>query len=134
MDELPHWERGTPALLCVAGQHAIPISTAVRVDGLRVAFALGGRRETLRLLREDPAASVSILGRGLAFTAYGPARVARESMRSSPGVVGMELAVERLEDHLADGRTEMLNGARWGWRDDRAAADYPALLEELENL
>ena len=78
---------------------------------------------------------MSILGRGLAFTAYGQARVVRESLRSSPGVVAAGAAPwNGWQDHLADGRTEMLDGARWSWRDDRAAADYPALLDELEGL
>ena len=34
MEGLPHWEQGTPAVLCVAGPHAIPVSTAVRDEVL----------------------------------------------------------------------------------------------------
>ena len=41
MDILPHWEQGTPGVLCVAGPHAIPISTAVRGSDSRLVFALG---------------------------------------------------------------------------------------------
>lgn len=131
MGELPQWEQGTPALLCVAGHHAIPISTAVRLDGRRLAFGLGRRRETLTRLRADPGASISILARGLAFTAHGQARVVREELEASTGVVGLELIVDRVHDHLADGRTEMLSGAEWRWNDERAAAEAPAILEEL---
>ena len=40
VDILPHWEQGTPGVLCVAGPHAIPISTAVRGSDSRLVFAL----------------------------------------------------------------------------------------------
>jgi hypothetical protein len=42
--------------------------------------------------------------------------------------------VERIQDHLADGRTEMLDGARWRWLDERAAEAEPRILAELEEL
>jgi hypothetical protein len=42
--------------------------------------------------------------------------------------------VERVQDHLADGRTELVDGARWRWRDERAAEAAPAILDELSRL
>jgi hypothetical protein len=39
MDELPGWPQGTVAILAVSGPHAIPVSTAVRLTGDRLAFA-----------------------------------------------------------------------------------------------
>ena len=74
MDVLPSWPPGTAAVLCVAGPHAIPVSTAIRAGDRRVLLALGGRRETLRRLRdEDPAAALCVMAEGLAFTAKGQA-------------------------------------------------------------
>jgi hypothetical protein len=133
MDALPDWERGTPALLVVAGPHAIPISTAVRRGDARVVFALGRRRETLRRLRGEPAAALALLGRGLAFTAYGSAAVIRDEIEAAP-VAAVELVVERIDDHLADSRTEMIDGARWRWTDAEAADADPLILAELESL
>jgi hypothetical protein len=49
-------------------------------------------------------------------------------------VVAVELHVEGVQDHLADGRTEMLDGARWRWRDEGAAAAEPLIVAELERL
>ena len=37
-------------------------------------------------------------------------------------------------DHLADGRTEVLDGAPWRWVDEDAAALQPRILEELKRL
>jgi hypothetical protein len=129
--DLPHWERGTPAILCVAGPHAIPVSTAVRAGPDRLLLALGGRRETLRRLRADPSVALCLLGRGLAFTAYGTASVAREGLEAAPDVVPVELHVERVQDHLADGRTDLLDGARWRWTDARLAESEPRIVDEL---
>ena len=130
---LPHWERGTPGVLCAAGPHAIPVSTAVRVDDRRVRLALGAGRETLRRLRADPAAALCLLGRGVGFTAYGAAVVVREELEAAP-VTGVELRVESVQDHLADGRTELLDGARWRWLSEEASAAEPLIVAELERL
>jgi Pyridoxamine 5'-phosphate oxidase len=124
---LPDWEQGTPAILCVAGPHAIPLSTAVRGGDDRILFALGRDRETLRRLREDARAAVCLLGEGIAFTATGRAAVLREELEAA-------LAVERVQDHLADGRTEILDGARWRWTDERAREAEPLIVEELRAL
>jgi len=117
----------------VAGPHAIPVSTAVRLGDDRLAFALGRRRETLERLRADPRVALSLLGTELAFTAYGSAAVVREPLEAAP-VVGVELRVDSVQDHLADGRTEMLDGARWRWLDPKAAGVDPAIVAELATL
>jgi hypothetical protein len=131
---LPEWERGTPGFLVVAGLHAIPISTAVRAGDGRLLFALGAARETLARLRDDPRAAFCLLGRGLAFTAHGSAAVVRDELESAPGVVAVELRVAGVQDHLADGRTELLDGAPWRWLDERGAEAEPRIVAELERL
>jgi hypothetical protein len=134
VDELPEWEEGTPAIVCAAGPHAIPVSTAVRVSGHVLRFALGGRREMLRRLREEPGVAVCILGEGIAFTAFGRGEVVREQLEAAPDVAAIELRVERVQDHLADGRTEMLDGARWRWLDQGLAETEPPIRAELARL
>lgn len=127
---LPEWERGTPAVLVAEGPHAIPVSTAVRRGDDRIVFALGRRRTMLARLRAHPDAALCVLGRGLAFTAYGRATVIREELDSAP-VTALELRVARVQDHLADGRTEMLDGARYRWLEDAAAEAEPRIAAEL---
>jgi hypothetical protein len=131
---MPHWEEGTPAIVCVAGPYAIPVSTAVRVSGSVLRFALGGGRETLRRVRESPDAVVCMLGEGFAFSAYGRAEVIREGLESGPDVVAVELRAERVQDHLADGRTELVDGARWRWLDPQMAESEPKIRDELKRL
>ena len=134
MEPLPEWERGTPAVLCVAGPHAMPISTAVRVADDRVRFALGRERETLRRLREDDHVALLVMGEGLAFSVYGTAAVIAEQLDVADTVVAVELRVAEVQDHLADGRTEMIDGARWRWTDDKLAESEPQIWAELERL
>jgi len=134
MERLPQWEQGTPAVLCAAGPHAIPVSTAVRVGDLRLMFALGRKREMLRRLREDEHAALLVMGKGLAFSAYGTAAVVAEELEVADTVVAVELRVERVQDHLADGRTDMVDGARWRWTDDQLAESEPKIVAELERL
>jgi hypothetical protein len=131
---LPTWPSGTPALLCVAGQHAIPVSGYVRAGDDRVVVALGARRTTLARLRSDPAVSFCVLAQGVAFTAHCRAEVVRESMDAAPGNTAVELRVEGIQNHLADGRTRILDGARWEWTDEEAASLQPRILKELEGL
>ncbi len=57
----------------------------------------------------------------------------REPLEAAP-VVGVELRVESVQDHLADGRTEMLDGARWRWLDAQAAGADPKIVAELATL
>jgi Pyridoxamine 5'-phosphate oxidase len=134
VERLPEWERGTPAVLCAAGPHAIPISTAVRVADDTIRFALGREREMLRRLREDERAALLVMGKGLAFSAYGAATVVAEQLEAADTVVAVELRVERVQDHLADGRTDMVDGARWRWTDESLAESEPRIWEELERL
>jgi hypothetical protein len=134
MAALPDWPRGTPALLCTNGPHAIPVSTALRGGDARIVFALGSGRETLSILRRDPRSAICVLAEGAAFTAYGSARVVREQLEAAPHVVALELLVDEVEYHLADSRTEMLDGARWRWTDAKAADEEPLILEELAGL
>jgi hypothetical protein len=130
---LPDWEPGTPAVLIVAGPHAIPVSTSVRRGGERVVFALGRRRETLIRLRADSSAALCVMGRGVAFTAYGRAFVLRDELDAAP-VAAIELRVERVQDHLADGRTEMVDGARYEWRDEEALRAESRIRNELATI
>jgi hypothetical protein len=134
MERLPQWERGTPAVLCAGGPHVIPISTAVRVADDTIRFALGREREMLHRLREDGRAALLVMGKGLAFSAYGWAAVVAEELEVADTVVAVELRVERFQDHLADGRTEMVDGARWRWTDEQLAESEPKIWAELEGL
>ena len=130
---MPHWEEGTPAIVCVAGPHAIPVSTAMRVSGSVLRFALGGERETLSRLRESAEVAVCILGEGIAFSVYGRGEVVRE-LESAPGVVAVEVRADRIQDHLADGRTALVDGARWRWLDPGLAESEPRIRAELLDL
>ncbi len=135
MDALPTWPPGTAAVLCVSGPHAIPVSTAIRAGDRRVLLALGGRRETLRRLREeDPAAALCVMAETLAFTAKGRARVVKEGVEAAPALAVVEIAVEEVVDHLADGRTSMDAAVAWHWLDAKAAASDPEIRAELEEL
>ena len=134
MDALPHWEQGTPGILCVAGPHAIPVSTAVRAGDQRVLMALGRGRETLRRLRDDSRAALCVLGEGIAFTAHGRASVAAEQLEASDRVVAVGLDVEGVQDHLADGRTQILDGVRWRWIDEQFGAVEERIVAELARL
>ena len=135
MDSLPSWPPGTATVLCVAGPHAIPVSTAIRAGDRRVLLALGGRRETLRRLRDqDPAAALCVMAEGLAFTAKGRARVVQEGVEVARSLVVVELAVDEVVDHLADGRTAMDAAPAWHWSDDRAAESDPLIRAELQAL
>jgi hypothetical protein len=130
---LPSWEPGTPGVLCVSGPHAIPVSTAVRAGADRLLLALGARRETLRRLQADPQVAFCLLGEAVAFTAYGEARVVAERLASAP-VAAVQLRVTSVADHLADGRTEMLDGARWRRTEERYAESDAAIAAELRGL
>jgi Pyridoxamine 5'-phosphate oxidase len=134
MERLPEWERGTPGVLCVAGPHPIPVTAFLRAGDDRVLLAIGRRRETLRRLREEPSVALLVMGKGLAFTAHGRARVIAEELDATDTVVAVELSVDRVQDHLADGRTEMLDGARWYWCDEQDGKAEDAIVAELARL
>jgi hypothetical protein len=128
------WPPGTPGVLVVAGPHAIPVSTAVRAGDRRLLFALARSRETLDRLRDDPGAALALLAEGVAFTAYGEAGVVRESLQRAPTVAALELHVERVQDHLAASRAEILGGVQWRWGEESAGAADAAVMAELEEL
>jgi hypothetical protein len=134
MDRLPDWTPGTPAVLCPVGPHPIPVSTAVRAGDRRIVMALGRRREALRRLREDPAAALCLMGEGVAFTAFGRAHVVAEDLEAADTVVAAALEVERIQDHLADGRTQILDGVRWSWTDEQFDEAEKAIVAELQSL
>ncbi len=121
-------------MLCVEGPHAIPVSTATRAGDRRVLLALGGERETLDRLRADPGVALCLLGPGFAFSAYGAARVLEQELAAAPSVTVVELRVERVQDHLADGRTDLLGGVSWRWREAQVAETDRELLDELDRL
>jgi hypothetical protein len=134
VEQLPQWDAGTPATLTVHGPHVIPVSTAVRAGDDRLVFALARRRDALARLREDPSVALCVLGAGVAFTAEGEASVVREQLDASPHVAAVELRVRRVHDHLADGRTEMLDGARWRFTSEEAREADAALRRELAEM
>jgi hypothetical protein len=134
VDALPHWERGTVGVLCVDGPHAIPVSTATRAGALRVLLTLGGGRETLTRLRADPRVALCLLGPGFAFSAYGAASALEQKLSVAPSVTVVELRIEYLQDHLADERTDLLDGVRWRWREAEASDTDRQLIDELERL
>jgi hypothetical protein len=121
-------------VLSVHGPHAIPVSTATRASDDRIVFALARSRSTLAALREHPAAALCVLGEAVAFTAYGEARVIGEKLDASPHVAAVELSVRSVQDHLADGRTAMLDGARWHFTSDDAREADQAVRTELARL
>jgi hypothetical protein len=49
-------------------------------------------------------------------------------------VVAVELLVDRIQDHLADKRTEMLDGARWRWCAEEHGEAEDVILAELARL
>jgi hypothetical protein len=134
VERLPDWIPGTPGVLCPVGPHPIPVSTALRAGDRRIVMALGRRREALRRLQEDPAAAFCLMGEGAAFTAHGRASVVAEQLESTDTVVAVALEVERIQDHLADERTEILDGVRWRWTDRKFDEAEEAMLAELRRL
>jgi hypothetical protein len=136
MDALPHWPPGTVALLATGAgtPHVIPVSTALRAGDDRVLLALAHRRESLRRLREDPAAALALLAEGdVACTAYGTARVVADPLPGAENVVGVELRVEAVQDH-GSSRFQIDEGVRWHWVDadaERGDASTRAALRAL---
>jgi hypothetical protein len=118
----------------VSGPHAIPVSTAIRGSDRLLVLALGRRRETLARLRDDPAVAFCLLGAGVAFSAYGRARVLREELEGAGHVAAVAIEVERIDDHLAGSRTELIDGVRWRWTEGAARDDERRIVAELREL
>jgi hypothetical protein len=131
MTVLPEWAQGTVGVLCAAGPHPIPVSTAVRAGDDRLLFALGPGRETLARLRENPRAAFCLMAEGLAFTAHGFVSVVREEMEA--GTVALALEVDHVQDHI-DPRTELLSAVGWRWADQDADEVDRRVRAELDRL
>jgi hypothetical protein len=128
MDVLPHWPEKTATVLSTGAgaPHAIPVSTAVRRGDRTLRFALSLRRESLVRLRADPRCAVTVMARGLAFTALGRATVVAELER----IAVLELAVEDIQDHDSP-RFEIDAGVAWHWTsadDERTDAETRAAI------
>ena len=127
MDALPHWPEGTVAVLTTHPAHAIPVSLAVRAGDRSLVIGLAPRRRSLELLRADPRCAITVLARGIAFTAHG-----RAVAFSEPDpVVAVRIEVDELADH--DRRTfEIEAGVAWRWTDDAAVGRDAAARAALE--
>ena len=132
---LPAWETGTVVVLStVAGPpHAIPVSTGVRAGDHRVLLALALRRESLARLREDPRCALTIIGRGVACTAHGSARILEDPMAISDKVAAVAVEVESIQDHDQP-RFVIEAGVRWRWSDPDAAVRDREVREALAAL
>jgi hypothetical protein len=100
---LPDWPLRTIAILTTLGDdgpHAIPVSAPVRAGACRILLNLHRSRDSLRRLRERPAAAVTILAAGnIAFTARGAARVVEAPMSTAPDYAAVAIDVEQIDDH-----------------------------------
>ena len=130
MDALPHWPEGTVAVLTTHPAHAIPVSLALRAGDRSLVIGLAPRRRSLELLRADPRCAITVLARGIAFTAHG-----RAVAFSDPDpVVAVRIEVDTLADHDAPA-FEIDAGVTWRWTDetasDRDAAARAALRAQI---
>ena len=115
MDELPDWPQGTVAVLTTHPVHAIPVSLALRAGPRELVIGLAPRRRSLEHLRADPRCAVTILARGMSFTAHGRAVAFTEP----DPVVAIRIEVDEIADH--DHPTfEIDAGATWRWTDEAA--------------
>jgi hypothetical protein len=136
VEELPHWDAGTVAILSTGAgaPHAIPVSTAVRAGPRRVLIALALRRESLARLREEPLCALTLIAAGdVACTALAHATIVREPMTVSDRVAAVALDVDAIQDHRQP-RFTIDAGVTWHWTDDEARdrdADIRAELAEL---
>ena len=130
MDALPHWPEGTVAVLTTSPAHAIPVSLALRAGDRELVIGLAPRRRSLEHLRADPRCAVTVLTRGIAFTAHG-----RAVAFSEPDpVVAVRIEVDAIADHDSPA-FEIDAGVSWRWTDetasDRDAAARAALSARL---
>jgi len=132
-EPLPHWPPGTVAILATAGErpHAIPVSALVRAGPDRILLGLAVGRESLRRLRADPRVSLTLLAAEVAVTIDGLARVRAETLTA--GVVGVEIAVQTLNDHRRPA-FEIEGAVPWHWTEDGAAERDAGVRAALEAL
>lgn len=119
---LPEWPAGTVAMLATGGDapHVIPVSAALRAGADRVVLALAPRRESLRRLRADPRVALALLAAGdVAVTAAGRAHVVAEPLPGAENVVGVELRVDRVQDH-GNRHFAITGGVQWHWTDEES--------------
>jgi len=130
VDALPHWPEGTVAVLTTHPAHAIPVSLALRAGDRELVVGLAPRRRSLELLRADPRCAITVLTRGIAFTAHG-----RAVAFSEPDpVVAVRIVVDAIADHDSPA-FEIDAGVNWRWTDetasDRDAAARAALRARI---
>jgi len=133
---LPEWAPGAVAVLSTAGDepHAIPVSTAVRLDPRRAALALARTRASLARLRDDPRCALTVLSGGdVAFTAHARATIAQDPMAVAESVVAVLLEIDDVQDH-ADPRFTIDAPLAWRWVDRAAAARDAAIRAALADL
>jgi hypothetical protein len=124
------------AVLATNGDHphAIPVSTAVRAGDRRVLLALGRSRRSLARLRADAHVTLTLLCEGdVACTARGHARVVAEELPAAPGVAGVLIEVEHVEEHGTPA-FQIDAGVRWHWLDEDAQARDATVRAALEAL
>jgi hypothetical protein len=130
---LPEWPPGTVTILVTAGDapHAIPVSAAVRAGPRRALIGLAASRQSLERLQANDRVALAIVARELAVTAHGRARVLDGGL--APGVVAVEIEVERVQDH--DRPTFAIeSGVRWRWTDPEAERRDAEVREALTRL
>ncbi len=131
MDALPHWPEGTVAVLTTHPAHAIPVSLALRAGDRSLVIGLAPRRRSLELLRADPRCAITVLARGIAFTAHG-----RAVAFSDPDpVVAVHIEVDTIAGHDSPA-FEIDAGVSWRWTDETARdrdATARAALAELRD-
>lgn len=130
---VPDWPEGTACVLATAGgpAHAIPVSTAVRLDASTVVFGLGRRRESLARLKADPRVALCVMaGRDIAFTLTGTTSIVDEDLA---GVVAVRLDVDAVEDHMTDDFT-IGDGVDWQWTSEKAASRDGDVRDALRAL
>lgn len=135
--ELPEWPAGTVTFLATGGEgapHVIPVSAALRAGDARIVVALAPRRESLARLREVPRASLVVLAAGdVAITAEGLATVVAEPLPGAENVVGVALAVDRVQEH-GNRHFEITDGVQWHWSDEESEQRDAAVRSALAAL
>ena len=128
MDALPHWPEGTVAVLATHEVHQIPVSLVRRAGDRTVVVGLAPSRVSLANLREDPDCALTILAPGLAFTAYGRARI-----EDAEPVVVAYIEVLHIADH--DQPTfEITSAVTFRWTDEDAERRDADAREALRRL